>query len=179
VAAPLLVLLNGAPGIGKSTLARRWAADAPGRAVVDPDELRRAVTGEPDETARRARGQALSTTAANLGDGRDVAVPQLVARASELERFEDVARSAGARFTHVLLVDAGGDPVARFHRRGGPDPWHDEARAVVAAAGGDEVLERYLAGLTEVLAARTDTKVVRSVEGDPEHTWAALREVLG
>ena len=146
VAAPRLVLLNGAPGIGKSTLARRWAAEAEGGVVVDPDELRRDLTGSPEETTRWARGQALATTAAHLGDGDDVVVPQLVARVSELERFEDVARTIGARFVHVLLVDAADDPVARFHRRDGADPWHDEVRAEVEAAGGDMVVEQYLAG---------------------------------
>ena len=146
--------------------------------VIDPDVLRREMTGPPDETAHRARGQALATTAALLGDGHDVVVPQLVARVSELERFEDVARTVRARFLHVLLVDAGDDPVARFHRRDGADAWHDEVRAVVEAEGGDAVLDRYLVGLAEVHAARPDLHVIRSVEGDLDQSWAALRETL-
>ena len=177
--APLLVLLNGAPGIGKSTLARRWAAEAEGRVVIDPDALRRDMIGAPGQAAGHARGQALATIAAHLGDGDDVVVPQLVARVSELERFEDVARTVGATFVHVLLVDAADDPVARFHRREGADPWHDEVRAVVEREGGDDVLERYLAGLAEVRSARADLRVVRSVEGDPDGAWEALRDTLG
>ncbi len=39
---------------------------------------------------------------------------------------------------------------------------------MVEAEGGDDVLERYLAGLAEVRSARPDLRVVRSVEGDPD-----------
>lgn len=165
-----LVLLNGAPGCGKSTvatlLARRAAAVA-----VDPDDLRAAGAD-----AASARARALSSIAAQLAGGRTVVVPQLVARVDQLERFELVARGTGAGFVHVLLVDAGGDPVARARRATAGDA--HAARADLD----DDLLRSYLAGLDEVRAARPGTLVVASAEGEPEATRdavvLALAEVL-
>lgn len=176
--APRLLLLNGMPGIGKSTLAGRFAGARPGCVVLDADRIWRSMPGYPSVPVDFARGQVLARAAAHLGDGDDVVVPQLVARIDQLARFEDVARQVGARFVHVLLVDAGADPVARFHRRSGSDRWHTEVRDLVERGGGDEVLGHYLDGLGDVLGARPDVVIVRSAEGDPEGTWAALVDTL-
>lgn len=161
-----LVLLNGAPGVGKSTVATSLERDL-GLVVVDPDGLR---DRWPDPGA--ARAQALSAIAAHLAGGRDVLVPQLVARVDQLGGgFELVARAAGARFRHVLLVHDGDDPVGRSLRgavEAGP------ARADLD----DAQVRTYLAGLDDVRAARPEVLVVASAEGDPDATAAAVARAL-
>ncbi|MDR7312720.1 putative kinase [Nocardioides luteus] len=51
-----LILINGMPGVGKSTLARRFAADHPGTLVCDVDVLRTFVSGWRDDSSGPAPG---------------------------------------------------------------------------------------------------------------------------
>lgn len=174
-----LLHLNGPPGIGKSTVARRWAADHPGVLVCDIDVLRTLVGGWRDDFAAAGaliRPAALAMIEAYLAHGQDVVLPQLLLDPAELALFEACAERAGAGFAERVLMDSAPRSVARFHRRGvsDPDPWHDEVRAVVAAEGGDERLLRCHAGLERLLLERPDAIVVPSTDGDVETTYAAL-----
>ena len=94
-----LIHLNGPPGIGKSTLARRYAAEHAGVLLCDVDVLRTMIGGwqEDDGAAGRARTAALALITGYLGTGHDVVLPQLVARDDQLSRFTAAARAASAR----------------------------------------------------------------------------------
>ena len=92
-----LIHLNGPPGIGKTTLARRYAAEHPGVLLCDIDVLRTMIGGwqDDDGAAERARTAALALVTGYLSTGYDVVLPQLVARHDQLARFAD--RSARSR----------------------------------------------------------------------------------
>lgn len=178
-----LILINGMPGVGKSTLARRFAADHPGSLVCDVDLLRTFVSGWRDDfvgAGARIRPGALGLIRGYLRESGDVVLPQLLARTSELERFEKAAHDAGAEFVEVMLEAAEDDAIRRFHSRDdGDDPWHPIVSEIVAESGGDEHLKAYASKLTELLARRPATKVVPSVAGEVEATYASLRAALG
>jgi predicted kinase len=182
-----LLHLNGPPGIGKSTLARRYAAEHPGVLNCDIDVLRTLIGGWEDDFAGAGgliRPAALAFVGAYLAEGHDVVLPQMLARVTELERFEAAATEVGAGFVTVMLMDDESSAIARFHARGAGDgeavdPWHEQVRRIVADEGGDGVLTHYHRRLREVLAVRPDAVEVTSVDGDLDATYRAVLTAVG
>jgi predicted kinase len=123
----VLLVLNGAPGVGKSALAERYARDHALTLVVEIDDLRRRLGHweTTDATKAVARALALALVADHLGRGSDVVVPQFLGRREFADRLRAVAEEAGARFVEVVLIDEDDAVIARFRGR----------RAELAASG--------------------------------------------
>lgn len=180
-----LIHLNGPPGIGKSTLAKRYADEHPGVLNCDIDVLRTLIGGW--QSAFQAAGElirpaALAMIEAYLANGHDVVLPQMLVNRKELARFEAAATGIGAQFVERVLMDTSAAPVARFARRGASDahdPWHDQVRAIVAANGGDAALAGYHAALERLLQERPSALVIKSTEGATEDTYQKLIDSLG
>lgn len=175
-----LLLLNGPPGIGKSTLARRWAEDHPGTLCLDIDVLRGLMGGSADrfqETGELVRPLALAMVSTHVRGGRDVVLPQFLGRTGEVARFEQAARAGGGSFVHVVLMDDEDASVRRFDARG-DDGWHGQVKRLVAGDGGETLLRAMHARLRQVLSERPEAVVVPSVEGDEDATYAALLAAL-
>ncbi len=171
-----LILLNGPPGAGKSTLAARYTAEHPGSLCLDIDVLRTMVGGWADDyaaTGALIRPAALGLTTAYLRESGDVMLPQLIARESELSKFERAATGAGAGFVHVLLDVEPATSVVRYEGRS-EAPHTGAVRGLVAADGGPEsVVTAYVAALEDLPGGhRLDAS------GDVEATYAALVAML-
>ncbi|RKT82617.1 Predicted kinase [Saccharopolyspora antimicrobica] len=180
---PRLIHLNGPPGIGKSTLAQRYVDDHVGVLNLDIDQLRGLIGGWRDrfaETGEIVRPLALNMAGTHLSAGRDVVMPQFLARLSEIERFEAVAHENGAEFREIVLMDSKERSVERFARRGADDdlPWHGQIKAIVAEEGGTSFLSEMHDRLTEVVRMRPRATVLNSEAGAVEQTYEALIGVL-
>lgn len=104
---PVLLLLNGAPGCGKSTIAARLAARRPLALALEIDTLKHSLggwDGDLHAAGLQARRLALALARQHLLDGHDVVIGQYLAHTAFLEQLEDLAAQCGARFVEAAMV---------------------------------------------------------------------------
>jgi predicted kinase len=173
---PCLIVLNGPPGIGKSTVALRFVEDHPMALSLEQDVVRGLLGGwrtREDESGTLARELCLAMARTHLGAGHDVVVPQFVANPDYLDRLSDLGRHVGAQYTEFVLLDDLGSAERRFHARIN-DPLRAEHQRIAAdlieQAGG---YEHQYARLARCLAGRKVIEII-STEGDPDETYRAV-----
>lgn len=116
-----LIHLNGPSGIGKSTVARRYADLHPGVLDLDADQVVMMIGGWRTafwDTLPAARRLALAMAETHLRTGYDVVMPQLVTRLDQAEQFEEAARAAGGDYVEIMLTAPRPQAKARFAARG-------------------------------------------------------------
>jgi predicted kinase len=178
---PRLILLNGAPAVGKSTLARRYADDHPFALNLDIDQVRRMLGRWRDDASQAgllARSVAVAAAGAHLASGHDVVVPQLVARVDFIERLEETATAAGARFCEVFLLDEGPNIVRRFAERTrlAADPTHVDAGEMLE--DGEAGLIRWVDRIEALMPLRPNAMTIVSTPGEVEETYRRLLDAL-
>jgi hypothetical protein len=116
---------------------------------------------------------------AHLAGGRDVALPQYVGRADQLDRFAAAARDAGAVLVHVVLEAPVPEVLRRFHERTrlAEEPWHVTVAQIVAAEGGDVVITDAVERLARLSAAVPGIRTL-ACDGSQASTAAALDRLL-
>jgi hypothetical protein len=120
-------------------------------------------------------GSAAST---HLAGGRDVVLPQDLARPDEIDAFEQVAHQQGAAFGEVILLDEKAESVARFDRREDDSEWGRHNRRFVSDGGGPMMLAAMCDRLIEMLPLRPSAVVVRSEADAIEDTSPSLMQAL-
>ena len=101
-----LVLVNGAPGAGKSTLAHAFAQDEWMTLALDIDGIRHALgrwEEDPLASGLQARRLTLALAGEHLQAGFDVIIGQYLSRTPFIEDLERLAESYGAQFCEFIL----------------------------------------------------------------------------
>lgn len=106
-----LVLINGAPGSGKSTIGHALARDRSMTLVLDIDGLKHSLgrwEDDPSASGLHARRLTLALASEQLRAGFDLVIGQYLAQTSFIEDLERLSARHGARFFEcVLELDPG------------------------------------------------------------------------
>jgi predicted kinase len=175
-----LIVLNGPPAIGKSTLAQRYVDEHPLALNLDIDAVRRLLGAwreHPLEAGLIARAMTLEMARVHLRAGHQVIVPQYLGRPQFLEQAEQVAAEVGVPFCEFVLMDGRDSAVRRFSERtaAGETIAHVEAGALMERWGGRPALEAMYDRLLLVLSHRPNAKVIQSRDGEIDAAYAELR----
>jgi predicted kinase len=179
----MLVLVNGPPASGKSTIARAVVARRPLALCLDIDVVRSMLgtwLDRPDEAGLAARALAVAMARTHLAAGHDVVVPQFVGRESFVDELSDTATSSGARFVEIALIIDSATAIASFRDRSATPthPTHVDAADLVARSTSadpvGEMYDRYM----KLLARRPRAQRVEVVWGDVETTVARVESAL-
>lgn len=177
----MLILINGAPGVGKSTLAQRYVEDHPLALLLDIDELRTALGGwrERPESRRLARGLALAMAETHLQAGHDVVIPQFVGRPELIDGLSALAAQLGAAFMAIVLVLEPAVAVERFHsrRRSLRERAADHAEGDIDDADVEQLITDATRAVGQIASQRPGAIDVR-VDGSPAAAYAALVDAL-
>jgi predicted kinase len=178
-----LIVLNGPPAVGKSTLARRYADDHPLALALDIDSVRRLLGRWEDDPTRAgllARAMTLTMAREHLRNGYDVVLPQYLGNPRFLEQAEAAAGDVGSQFFEFVLMDGRDEVVRRFNARtaAAAEPAHVEAGRLVARLGGDDTLFAMYDRLLLVLAARPRAQVVQCAEGRADDAYRVVLAAL-
>jgi predicted kinase len=176
----VLLLINGAPGVGKSTLAHRYADEHPLALIIDIDSIRTRLGqwAKFEQSRLVARDLALALAHAHLLNGHDVIVPQYLGRPEYRERLRLLAGETDVPFVEVLLTDDAARITRRFRTRradyastGAEHPegdLSDEAVATEVSVANDGLLRD----------ATGRGVLVISATGGPDKLYLALCESL-
>jgi len=178
-----LVLINGAPSSGKSTLARMYVNDHPLALTLDIDVVRSLLGGwldAPSEAGMIARQMALAMARVRLLGGGDVVVPQFLGRIEFVLALESLAAEVGVRFVEVALMADREDLLTRFARRSAnrENLENRDAAMLLEKLGGTGELPRMYGRLLDVIAQRPRTSVVVTVDGDRQQAYQAVLALI-
>nr|WP_018156400.1 AAA family ATPase [Demetria terragena] len=172
---PTLLLLNGPPGVGKSTLAAQWAAADPARTHVDPDQWRaRQPLPHTDEARLAAREEAAAAIDTHLAAGRTVAIAQLCGRPDFPDRLRDLADQRGANYLEVMLLDSLTHLQQRLRHRLSST---SAAHAMAARELDDDLLRAYREALVSRASADPTIMVLECQQDQQEITLRAIEHL--
>lgn len=178
-----LLLINGLPGTGKSTLASRYCADRPLSVCLDIDVVRGLLGGwhdRPLEAGLFARRLALAMIHEAVPQGHDVVVPQLLARVPFIDELQHAAEQLHAQFCEIVLFEPPVRTVARLHDRAAcpQTPAQRDAHALLERDGGVATIPGLHQRLLAMLEQRPQARILEPIVDDVEQTYRDLLELL-
>lgn len=176
-----LILINGAPASGKSTLAHLLAQERALSLVLDLDSIRGSLgrwADDPIAAGQAARQLGIAMAEVHLRAGRDVIVPQFLQRVDLVLVLADVCRRADAEFVEVALVSDADEAAHRFAARAGSPEANHRAADLLQSTPGAETIQTMYHAMIEMLRSRPATRYVPTRAGEIDRTYADLLRAL-
>jgi adenylate kinase family enzyme len=174
-----LIILNGPLGIGKSTLAKRYAKDHPLTLVLDIDEVWAMLSNwreEKEVSAPLSKQLALEMARVTLKAGHDVIVPQILQTSELADSFEKLTRDCGAQYYEILLIVDKDESIRRFIERGksSGNPTGFRAGGNIDTGGRETKLAEMYDKMIEVSSERPNVIKIEPLLGNVEGTYTDL-----
>ncbi len=174
-----LILINGNPGMGKTTLAQMYVDENPLSLNLDIDNIW-IMLGQWQHTRPESEviklDYAYTLADMHLARGYNVIVPNLMQTFDQYERFEAIARSNNAVLKEIVLMSSCNDAIERCKMRarsqGHPEGFRPGG--VLDTGGREKMLERFYENMLGAVATRPNIITVQSVYGDIDSTYQKL-----
>ncbi|WP_439657660.1 AAA family ATPase [Lentzea sp. HUAS TT2] len=180
---PTLFHLNGAPGIGKSTLAQMYVDQHSGTLHLDADLVTRMIGGWQEDfwkTLHESRAIAVAMAATHLKAGKDVVLPQLVTSHDEIDDYLRAANENDAQYLQIALTAPKDTALKRFANRASDagDDWNRHITGIIEKSGGPQLLLRIHDQLDDYLRKNPPVAAVDTDGSDPSQVYAELKTTL-
>lgn len=176
---PKLIILNGPLGIGKSTLAKRYADDNALTLMLDIDNVWAMISHwreEKDISAPLSKHMALEMARINLHAGHDVIIPQILQTTELADSFEQLAKNCDAQYYEVLLTVDKDEAIKRFIQRGKNQghPTGFRAGGIIDTCGREEKLAEMYDNMVEVSGTRHHVIKIEPIYDNIDETYSNL-----
>lgn len=180
---PRLILINGNPGMGKTTLAQRYIDEHPMTLNLDIDNIW-IMMGQWRESRPHSDTQKLKYAYAiarmHLSDGYDVIVPNLIQSTEQYIAFEKIAREADAQLKETVLLSTKEDAIERCKTRarnmGHKDGFNPGG--ILDTSGRELALARMHDNMLAAISTRENMIRIHSVFGDEPGTYEKLLRAI-
>lgn len=174
---PKLILLYGAAGVGKTTIADRYCSEHPFTLAINGDELI-VMIGQWLANEEASRRQVFeftkAMTAIHLRTGHDVLLPYLPTSTAHLQLLEELAKGLNASFIEVELAVDKEEAVRRLVRRG---TWGEKGTDPITEAD-LPVIEALYDRMQAVLSTRSNVRKIPSLDGEADATYASFKSTI-